>query len=113
MIHHDKIRPLEKVPRDRVCAATGSRLSRVLNHISNSYTMAGKRKKSGQRGPNGPKEFNEKDAKIGNISTFEDVADSEDEFHIQRDKVMLDDGPQAKRQRKYAEEGTFTAAARS
>lgn len=73
--------------------------------------MAGKRKKSGQRGPSGPKEFNEKDAKIGNISTFEDVADSEDEFHIQRDKVMLDDGPQAKRQRKYAEEGTLSVAA--
>ena len=67
--------------------------------------MAGKRKKSGQRGPSGPKEFNEKDAKIGVVSTYEDVADSEDEFHIQRDKVMLDDGPQAKRQRKYAEEG--------
>lgn len=67
--------------------------------------MAGKRKKSRSSGPKGPKEFDEKDAKIGNISTYEDVADSEDEFHIQRDKVMLDDGPQAKRQRKYAEEG--------
>lgn len=71
------------------------------------YNMAGKRKKSRSNGPKGPKEFDEKDAKIGNISTFEDVADSEDEFHIQRDKVMLDDGPQAKRQRKYAEEGKF------
>lgn len=79
----------------------------ALAPIKNSHTMAGKRKKSGRGGPSGPKEFNEKDAKIGNISTFEDVADSEDEFHIQRDKVMLDDGPQAKRQRKYAEEGKF------
>ena len=69
--------------------------------------MAGKRKKSRSSGPKGPKEFDEKDAKIGNISTYEDVADSEDEFHIQRDKVMLDDGPQVKRQRKYAEEGKF------
>ena len=69
--------------------------------------MAGKRKKSRSSGPKGPKEYDEKDAKIGNISTYEDVADSEDEFHIQRDKVMLDDGPQAKRQRKYVEEGKF------
>ncbi|KAG9228465.1 Sas10 C-terminal domain-containing protein [Amylocarpus encephaloides] len=38
------------------------------------------------------------------ITTYEDVADSEDEFHINRDKVMIDEGPDAKRRRKYAEE---------
>ena len=40
------------------------------------------------------------------VNTYEDVADSEDEFHINRDKVMLDDGPEAKRRRKWQEDGT-------
>ena len=40
------------------------------------------------------------------INTYEDVADSEDEFHINRDKIMLDDGPEAKRRRKVQEDGT-------
>ena len=69
--------------------------------------MAGKKRKASGRQPasKGPKEFNEKDGKLGPIRTFEDVADSEDEFHINRDKVMLDEGPNAKRQRKYEEDG--------
>ena len=40
------------------------------------------------------------------INTFEDVADSEDEFHINRDKILLEEGPAQKRQRKALEEGT-------
>ena len=39
------------------------------------------------------------------IKTYEDVAGSDDEFHLNRDKVMLDDGPEAKRRRKVQEEG--------
>jgi U3 small nucleolar RNA-associated protein 3 len=39
------------------------------------------------------------------INTYEDVAGSDDEFHINRDKVMLDDGPEAKRRRRVQEEG--------
>lgn len=71
--------------------------------------MAGKKRKASGQQPksSGPREFDEKDGKLGPIRTFEDVADSEDEFHINRDKVMLDDGPGAKRQRKYQEEGLF------
>ncbi|MCJ1478629.1 hypothetical protein MMC13_007310 [Lambiella insularis] len=38
------------------------------------------------------------------INTYEDVADSEDEFHINRDKILLDEGPARKRQRKQEEE---------
>ena len=68
--------------------------------------MAKKRKGSGRGGPSGPREVDERDNKM-NITTYADVADSEDEFHIQRDKVMLDDGPEAKRQRKWAEDGEF------
>jgi len=44
---------------------------------------------------------------MGPITTYEDIADSEDEFHINRDKVLLDEGPEAKRRRKWQEEGTF------
>lgn len=44
------------------------------------------------------------------INTFEDVADSEDEFHMNRDKILLDEGPAAKRMRKYQEEGLSSHA---
>ena len=39
------------------------------------------------------------------VSTFEDVADSEDEFHINQDKILLEETPLHKRQRKAQEEG--------
>lgn len=39
------------------------------------------------------------------INTFEDVADSEDEFHVNRDKVLLDEAPAQKKQRRMHEEG--------
>lgn len=41
---------------------------------------------------------------MGPIATYEDVADSEDEFHMQRDHIMLDEGPDTKRRRKLEEE---------
>lgn len=49
--------------------------------------------------------WNEKGGKMRKITTFADVADSEDEFHLNRDKVLLDEAPDAKRRRKWAEEG--------
>jgi U3 small nucleolar RNA-associated protein 3 len=51
--------------------------------------------------------FGSKGEKIGPITTYEDIADSEDEFHINRDKVMLDDGPDAKRRKKWQEQGNY------
>lgn len=39
------------------------------------------------------------------IRTYEDVADSEDEFFINRDKVLLDESPVQRKRRKIAEEG--------
>lgn len=39
------------------------------------------------------------------IKTYTDVADSEDEFFINRDKVLLDESPVQKKRRKIAEEG--------
>lgn len=41
------------------------------------------------------------------IDTFEDVAGSDDEFHMNRDKIALDDGPDAKRRRAWQEQGMF------
>ncbi|RDW73532.1 hypothetical protein BP6252_07439 [Coleophoma cylindrospora] len=71
--------------------------------------MAKKRKASGQAVPSGPTEIDPKAGKVS-IRTYEDVADSEDEFHINRDKVMLDDGPDAKRRRRDQEEDAMLEA---
>lgn len=70
--------------------------------------MAKKRKAGGgaSRAPKAPKE---EDSRM-RINTFEDVADSEDEFHMNRDKILLDEGPVAKRMRKYQEEGLSSHA---
>jgi U3 small nucleolar RNA-associated protein 3 len=40
------------------------------------------------------------------LSSWQDVADSEDEFLLNREKILLDEGPEAKRRRKIEEEGT-------
>lgn len=67
------------------------------------YAMAKKRKASGQAYGQ-PKSDKKEKTKLA-INTFEDVADSEDEFHINRDKILLDEGPEAKRRRKWQERG--------
>jgi U3 small nucleolar RNA-associated protein 3 len=68
--------------------------------------MGKKRKVSGRSDAiEAPTGWKERGGKLGPIKTYEDIADSEDEFHINRDKVMLDDGPDAKRRRKWQEEG--------
>ena len=41
------------------------------------------------------------------INTYEDVADSNDEFQINRDKILLEESPAQKSQRKALEEGTY------
>lgn len=66
--------------------------------------MAKKRKHSAPV-KTGPREVDPKDANLGPIRTYEDVADSEDEFHMNRDKVSLDDRPDAKKRRKVLEDG--------
>lgn len=70
--------------------------------------MAKKRKAPSRSAPTeGRNGFEERGGQLGPITTYEDVADSEDDFHIQRDKILLDEGPDAKRRRKWAEEGLF------
>jgi U3 small nucleolar RNA-associated protein 3 len=62
--------------------------------------MGKKRKTSGQT----------KDSEIQHsskltLNSWEDVADSEDEFLINRDKILLNEGWEVKRRRKLQEEG--------
>jgi len=64
-----------------------------------------KRKAGGQPYGQSKSKVQEKQNTKLNISTYEDVADSEDEFHINRDKILLDEGPEAKRRRKWGEQG--------
>lgn len=67
--------------------------------------MAKKRKAAGQPfGHSKARDAEDRPSKLG-IGTYEDVADSEDEFHLGRDKILLDDGPEAKRRRKRQEQG--------
>ncbi|KAH7159932.1 Sas10 C-terminal domain-containing protein [Dactylonectria estremocensis] len=67
--------------------------------------MAKKRKASGRNAqPNGPQELNVADARLGPITTFEDVADSEDEFFMEREQILLEDEPGSKRRRKAEED---------
>ena len=89
--------PQKKLPR-RLRPTTTPQYNTA--HIA---IMAKKRKAGGgaSRAPKAPKE---EDSRM-RINTFEDVADSEDEFHMNRDKILLDEGPAAKRIRKYQEEG--------
>ncbi|KAL2878264.1 something about silencing protein 10 [Colletotrichum sp. CLE4] len=69
--------------------------------------MAKKRKASGQNARTGPKDFDPADARLGPITTYEDVADSEDEYFLNRDKIMFDEGPKSKRRKKADEEDQF------
>ncbi|KAH0614671.1 uncharacterized protein H6S33_000307 [Morchella sextelata] len=52
--------------------------------------MAKKRRSTASKGPSGPRELNPEDAKIAAFNTWEDIPDEEDEFHISRDKVLLE-----------------------
>ena len=67
--------------------------------------MGKKRKANGRPfGRNEPRDLDDADSRL-RINTYEDVADSEDEFHINRDKVLLEESPAQKRQRKIEEKG--------
>ncbi|KAL7788316.1 Sas10 C-terminal domain-containing protein [Trichoderma ceciliae] len=70
--------------------------------------MAKKRKASQHAAePSGPKELDPADARL-KVTSYEDVANSEDEFFMNRDAIMLDDEPNMKRRRKGDEEIEFS-----
>ena len=66
----------------------------------------GKKRKAGTGGVGvrSSKQDSNSSAKL-RIDTFEDVADSEDEFHVNRDEILLDEAPAQKKQRQTQEEG--------
>lgn len=70
--------------------------------------MGKKRKASVRRSEDStPKPYDAADGNLGPVRTYEDIADSEDEFHLNRDKIFLDDDPDAKRQRRLQENDSF------
>ncbi|KAL7910031.1 Sas10 C-terminal domain-containing protein [Trichoderma velutinum] len=69
--------------------------------------MAKKRKASRVAESSGPKELDPADARL-KVNTYEDVANSEDEFFMNRDTIMFDDEPNMKRRRKGDEEIEFS-----
>lgn len=72
--------------------------------------MAKKRKASSRKSGEGTRSHaSEGNSKL-RINTYEDVADSEDEFFINRDKILLDEGPEQRKRRKIEEEGESPAS---
>lgn len=67
----------------------------------------GKKRKAGGRpfGQDKSNDVSEKSSKL-QVNTYQDVANSEDEFFINRDKILLEEGPAQKRQRQAQEDGT-------
>ncbi|KAI2626687.1 Sas10 C-terminal domain-containing protein [Hypoxylon sp. NC1633] len=70
--------------------------------------MAKKRKaSSGLSEPKGPREYNPADARLGPINSYQDIADSEDEYFMNKDQILFDDVPKSKRQKFLEEEEAF------
>ena len=66
-----------------------------------------KKRKAGGRSSGEPKNPGKEDTHMA-ITSYEDVADSEDEFLINREKILLEEGPAAKKLRKWKEEGQLS-----
>ncbi|KAJ0116339.1 hypothetical protein J7T55_007318 [Diaporthe amygdali] len=60
--------------------------------------MAKKRKASRTSGPSGPKDVDPAEARLA-IRTYEDIADDQEQYFLDKDKIMLEDEPQSKRLR--------------
>lgn len=60
--------------------------------------MAKKRKATRASGPSGPKEVDPADARL-TIRTYEDIADDQEQYFMDKDKIMLEDEPRSKRAR--------------
>ncbi|KAL8729885.1 MAG: hypothetical protein Q9166_004442 [cf. Caloplaca sp. 2 TL-2023] len=69
--------------------------------------MGKKRKSVGQKPDRDNLNGVSKDDSKQTINTYEDVADSEDEFFINRDRILLDEGPVQKKRKKIEEEDAF------
>lgn len=68
--------------------------------------MGKKRKAIGQVKARAPEYFDPSTSKL-TINSYDDVADSEDDFLDNRDKVLLDEGRDAKKRRITQEDGLY------
>lgn len=67
----------------------------------------GKRRRAARpEGPSGPREVDPSEARL-KIKTYEDVADSEDEYYIEKDQINFDDEPRSKKLRRQQKEDEF------
>lgn len=74
--------------------------------------MAKKRKATRKTEPSGPRAVDAKDARL-TIKTYEDVADSEDEYWAKQDRIDFDDDdgqPRSKRLKRQEKEDAFLEA---
>ncbi|XXG96513.1 3-dehydrosphinganine reductase [Hypoxylon texense] len=70
--------------------------------------MAKKRKAaSGPSEPKGPRDYNPSDARLGPINSYEDIADSEEEYFLNKDQILFENGPKSKKQKRQEEEEAF------
>ncbi|ERS97927.1 hypothetical protein HMPREF1624_06098 [Sporothrix schenckii ATCC 58251] len=70
--------------------------------------MAKKRKASRvAEAPSGPRDYDAKDARLGPITTYEDIADEQEEYFLDKDKILLGDEQGTKRQRREQQEDDF------
>jgi len=72
--------------------------------------MVKKRKAARPAGPAGPKDVDPADARLGAITTFEDVADEQEQYFLDRDKILLEEEPRSKRLRREEAEDDFLEA---
>ncbi|KAI5863223.1 Sas10 C-terminal domain-containing protein [Durotheca rogersii] len=70
--------------------------------------MAKKRKASGgPSAPEGSREYDPADARLGPINTYEDIADSQEEYFLNQDQILFETGPSSKKQKRLEEEEAF------
>ncbi|CAK7269233.1 something about silencing protein 10 [Sporothrix epigloea] len=70
--------------------------------------MAKKRKASRvSEAPSGPRDYDANDARLGPITTYEDVADEQEQYFLDQDKILLDAEQGTKRQRREQREDEF------
>ncbi|OIW33207.1 hypothetical protein CONLIGDRAFT_628095 [Coniochaeta ligniaria NRRL 30616] len=68
--------------------------------------MGKRRRVAKPEGPSGPREVDASEARL-KIKTYEDVADSEEEYFIEKDRIDFDDEPRSKKLRRQQKEDEF------
>ncbi|KAL8397694.1 hypothetical protein RB594_004414 [Gaeumannomyces avenae] len=72
--------------------------------------MGKKRKASRQPvAPSGPRDVDPADARL-QVNSYEDIADSEEEYFMNKDKILLEDGPSTKRRKADKEDDMFESS---